>query len=155
MTMFPLFFLMPVLIAVAYTDLRYLRIPNFLGIVAIALFVLTAPFLTLGELGLRIVGATSVFCIGFVLFAIRLVGGGDVKFLSAFFLFIPSGTYALFAFNFSSSMLLGIMFVLALRATRFHQNLSLVAIETKGAFPMGISIALSGFAHPFWVAVLG
>ena len=154
MELIPLLLLAPVMVAVAYSDLRYLRIPNILGLVALVLFVVTAPLLTFGELGWRMTAAAVVFAIGFAMFALRLIGGGDVKILAALLLFIPSQTYSLFALNFSASLLLGIAFILTVRALPLFRQSQFVSLNTKSGFPMGISIALSGILHPFLVTAL-
>lgn len=154
MELIPLLLLAPVMVAVAYADLRYLRIPNILGLAALALFVLTAPLLTWGELGWRMTAAAIVFGVSFAMFALRLIGGGDVKIIAALMLFIPSQTHALFALNFSASLLLGIALILTLRAAPIFQNTRFVSIKTENGFPMGISIALSGILHPFLVSAL-
>ncbi len=154
MELIPIHLLAPVLLMVAYSDLRYLRIPNPLSIVALALFVVTMPLLDLGEIGWRMFGAVAVFGVGFAMFALRLVGGGDVKFLAVLMLFVPSHTYALFMLNFSATLLVGIAAILTLRVAPILQSSRFIAIKAKSRFPMGVSIALTGLTHPFVVAAL-
>lgn len=151
MAILPLLLLAPVLIAVAYSDLRYLRIPNYLVGLSIALFLLTVPLLGWHEAGLRLLAGLVVFGIGAITFALRWFGGGDVKMLAALLLFIPSQTYSLFAFNFSASMLLGISLVLMLRSAPGLHRLGFEGISAQGKFPMGISIAGAGLMHPFLI----
>lgn len=155
MELIPLHLLAPVLLMVFYFDLRYLRIPDALTLIAIVLFVLTVPLLDLGEAGWRILGAALVFAIGFAMFAVRLVGGGDVKFLAALMLFVPSHSYPLFMLNFSATLILGIAIILTLRVAPVFQGGQFISIKAKSRFPMGISIAVTGLSHPFIVAALG
>ena len=154
MDMLPLLLLSPLLLSVAYFDLRYMRIPNVLSVLAVALFVLTMPLLGWHEFAARLVAATIVFGIGFAVFALRMVGGGDVKILAGLMLFIPSQTYQTFGFGFSAALLLGIVFVLGLRVIPRLQRTHWVTIQARGTFPMGISIALAGLIHPFVVYTL-
>lgn len=154
MELLPIFLLMPILVAAAYMDLRHMRIPNYLVLAAIAVFLVTAPFVGWAELQWRLAAAGSVFLIGFVLFALNLFGGGDVKMLSAVMLFIPSQSLQVFGLVFSASLLLGILFILGLRATPVLQSSNWVSLQKAGTLPMGISIALAGIAHPFVLAAL-
>ncbi len=147
MSLLPLFLLTPVLIAVGYCDLRYMRIPNPLVYTALVLFAFTAPFLPLADVGMRLLAATVVFLIGFGLFALRLLGGGDVKMLAALMLFIPPQSIALYGYVFSFSMALGIIAILILRRIQIAGSGHWVSMQAAGQFPMGISIAFSGIAH--------
>lgn len=154
MALIPLLLLSPVLVAVAYNDLRYMRIPNVLVGLSIALFLLTAPLIGWPEAGYRLMAGLLVFGIGLITFVFRWFGGGDVKMLAALVLFIPSQTYTLFAFNFSASMLVGIALILLLRRMPGNASLGCLGITEAGKFPMGISIAGAGLLHPFVVNLL-
>jgi prepilin peptidase CpaA len=154
MALVPLLLMAPVLIAVAYCDMRYMRIPNMLSLIAIGIFVVTAPLIGWPEAGLRLAVAAVVFILGFIAFAFRLFGGGDIKMLSALMLFVPTQTLALYAYVFSAAMLIGIVFILSLRAGPWFRDSSWISMQAKGKFPMGISIALSGLLHPAIVAAL-
>ena len=154
MDMLPLWLLSPLLLSVGYCDLRYMRIPNALSLLAVALFVLTMPLLGWQEVLVRLAAAAIVFGAGFVIFALRMVGGGDVKILGALMLFIPSTTYQIFSFGFSAALILGLAFVLGLRLVPRLQRTDWVTMRSHGTFPMGISIALAGLVHPFIVNTL-
>ncbi len=72
------------LVAVSVEDMRRLTIPNFFGIAIVLLYpvhVLTAPTPVDWVGGLTVGGIT--FVVGFVLYAMRLCGGGDAKFFAA------------------------------------------------------------------------
>lgn len=154
MALIPLLLLSPILVAVAYNDLRYMRIPNTLVGIAIALFLLTTPLIGWHEAGYRLIAGLLVFGIGWITFALRWFGGGDVKMLAALVLFVPSQTYSVFAWNFSMSMLVGISLILLLRRMPGNANLGCLGISSVGKFPMGISIAGAGLIHPFVVNFL-
>lgn len=56
-----------------------------------------APFLpSWSELALRLTAAALAFAAGFVLFALRMLGGGDVKMMAAVFLLVPASDNLLF-----------------------------------------------------------
>ncbi len=150
----PLLMLAPVLLAVGYFDLRYLRIPNILSLIGLGIFALTFPLLGWSETGARLLIAAAVLLVGTLAFAARLFGGGDVKILSVLMLFIPSGSLMLYSWGFSAAMMLGILFVLVLRRTPVVRHSSWKGIRSKGKFPMGISIALSGLVHPIAVQLV-
>lgn len=154
MELLPLILLSPILLAAGYCDLRYMRIPNVLSLTAIALFILTTPLIAWPELGARTLAALIVLTLGLVAFAVRILGGGDVKLLAALMLFVPSQSYFLFSLCFSVSMLIGVLFILTLRAAPWWNDVDWVAIRSVGTFPMGISIAMSGLAHPILINAL-
>lgn len=148
MEIVPMLLLAPVLMAVAYFDLRFMRIPNILSLMVLAVFAVAAFFFPPADLLARLVIATSVLLLGFIGFSFRLIGGGDVKILSALMLVVPTSGIAVFANVFSVSMFAGIILVLAIR--RFPQINSLGWKSFGGShkFPMGLSIALAGLAFP-------
>jgi prepilin peptidase CpaA len=150
----PLILLAPVLAAVAYFDLRYMRIPNALVLIALALFVVSRPILGWPEMGLRLLAGAAVLVTGFVLFAMNLFGGGDAKMMAALMLFVPSGTYTLFGYGFSAAMLAGIGLILLLRTVPVLTASGWVSLQQRGTFPMGISIAMAGLLHPVMVLSL-
>jgi len=72
------------LVAGGYTDLRWRRVPNALTLPCLAVgFVL--QFAIGGFAGLRssFVAAAIAFAVGFVLFMLHVIGGGDAKFVAA------------------------------------------------------------------------
>ncbi len=155
MALIPLLILAPVLLAVAWSDLRHMRIPNTLSIIALVLFVLSAIVLPPPDIVVRVVVAAVVFAIGFAGFSLGLWGGGDVKILAALLLFIPVTTLQLFCYVFSASMLAGICVILGLRRIPAVEGLGWKSVSGSTKFPMGISIATAGLLHPLAVVLLG
>lgn len=148
----PLLLLSPVLIAVAWTDMRELRIPNVLVMLSIAIFLATSPMLSFGEFGTRLIAAAVVFLGFFFAFALRLVGGGDTKMIPALILFIPSAGLTGFAMVFSASLMFSILVVLALQSQALSHYSNWSIARVKGHMPMGLAIMLSGLTFPvFWV----
>jgi prepilin peptidase CpaA len=151
MEMLPMLLLAPVLVAVAYCDLRFMRIPNVFTLLAIAIFGFAVFAYPPEDLTSRLVVAGIVLALGCVGFAFRLFGGGDVKILSALMLAVPTHGLAVFANVFSASMIGGIVLVLALRRLTWFQGRGWKTFDGSTKFPMGLSIALSGLAFPFVV----
>lgn len=150
MDLYPLFLIAPVLVAVAYFDLRFMRIPNVITVFLIFLFAVIAWVwpLPLPELALRFGAAAFVFVIGFIGFFFGLVGAGDVKVLSALMLYVPFSIITIFANVFSASLIVGILIVLFLRRFEKVKAIGWKSFGGSHKFPMGLSIAISGLALP-------
>lgn len=147
MELIPLALNIPLLLAAAFTDLRNLRISNELALMSAALFILTCPLLPMPEIWARLLAALLAFAAGFVLFIPGVLGGGDVKFLSVFMLFVPSDSLIVFSYIFSFSLIAGIAAVLTWRGAVRRPSPGLAGLQAKGKLPMGLSIALAGLLH--------
>ena len=147
-TLAPLVLLAPLLCTVAYFDLRYMRIPNWLSLLALAAFALACLFAPPVDLGPRLIAAGAVFLLGFAAFALGLIGGGDVKILACLILFIPVPGLIGFARLFALSLAIGIAGLTLLRAIRPLREIGWLGLSEQRGFPMGISIALAGLAYP-------
>ncbi|MEW9922225.1 prepilin peptidase [Marimonas sp. MJW-29] len=154
MELLPLVLLSPLLFWVAWSDLTKMRIPNRIVFITLCVFVVFVPLLPIDSVMSRVLAALGVFAVGFVLFAFRMFGGGDVKILAALMLFIPPATLPLFGFVFSLSMLFGIGIVVTMRASPWAERSRWVSLRAKGYFPVGVAIALAGLVHPWLVAGL-
>ncbi len=154
MQLIPLILLIPVLLAVAWTDLRSMRIPNVLSLIALAICIVTAPLIPMPEIGLRLAAAAITGVFGLILFGLRLMGGGDLKILTVLMLAIPSRTWIEFGWLFSASVLLGAAFLILLRSAPWLTDSSWITIRARSKFPLGLSIAMAGIAHPFFVNAL-
>ncbi|TNC59035.1 prepilin peptidase [Rubellimicrobium roseum] len=147
MQLLPLLLAAPLLVWIAWTDFRFMRIRNSAVLAAIGIFILTVPLIGLEEAMQRLLAAALIFGVAFGLFAARMMGGGDVKMGAALTLFIPSGTYALFATVFSAAILAGIALILTLRSVPILRRTGPVSLRARGTFPMGLAFALAGLAH--------
>ena len=67
------------------SDILTMRIPNAVSLILIAAFVVLAPFagLTLAQMGLHLAVAAGVLVLGFVMFALGWIGGGDAKVMAS------------------------------------------------------------------------
>ncbi|SLN73348.1 Type IV leader peptidase family protein [Roseovarius albus] len=155
MDLLPLVFVQPILFAAAVSDLRHLRISNKLSLMALGLFIVCCPFLPFDEVVSRLLYAGIIFVFGFSLFTFHIVGGGDVKILSALVLFIPSISLILFAYVFSACLLVGIVLMIGLRSFRPNFATDWASIQQGRTLPMGISIAMAAiFQLYFLLAVV-
>jgi prepilin peptidase CpaA len=137
------------LLAVAgYSDIKTFRIPNLLvGAIAVVgvirLILLHDPLAAIYAIG----AAVLVFTIGLVLFARRIVGGGDVKLLTATILLIRYRD--LFDF-FTAMSVIGAL--LSVAVVLVHNHLPIVAgprlrvrlPKTRLPVPYGVAIAIAG-----------
>jgi prepilin peptidase CpaA len=144
----------PLLVAMAFLDLRDMQIPKWISGGMIAIFaVMALAMLPWAESGARVAVAAGVFAAGFAGFALRLLGGGDVKALSAMMLLVPFGSLALFMLAFAASLMLGVAAVLLARRLYGHADAGWVSMRST-AFPMGISIAAAGLILPMAIAAM-
>lgn len=151
MDLIPMVLLAPVLVAVAYFDLRFMRIPNVLTFIALGVVAVAFLFVPPADLWTRLAVAAIVLVLGVAAFAFRLIGGGDVKILPALLLAVPTYCLSIFANVFAASMIVGIVLVLALRRLPVINGLGWKTFGGSTKFPMGLSIAMSGLAFPLVV----
>ncbi|TMM54633.1 A24 family peptidase [Sulfitobacter sabulilitoris] len=148
--------LVPLLLATALFDLRQMRIPNVLVGAYLCLF--AASLLTPGNLdgvALRLLAAGVVLAVGVAGFSFHLLGGGDVKVLSALVLFIPHQWLAVFALSLSVSLLVGIALVQVVRLGAASPTSRWAFLRDTRRFPMGLSIAMAGLSLPILKLTLG
>jgi len=150
-----LLILVPVMVLVGYFDLRHMRIPNALSWILVALFGMTFFFTDTADFLLHILVAATVFAVSFTAFCFRILGGGDVKILSALVLFIPIHELAIFANVLSVALLFGVVFVISMRRLATVPNANWKFLSGCNGFPMGVSIAAAGIMHPFAAMMLG
>jgi prepilin peptidase CpaA len=110
----PLFlFILIELIFVSYGDVKYRKIPNLWVLlnllIAAILFIL---FPSTYEFRIEAFQFTIVFIfVGFVLFLLKVMGGGDSKFLASFFLLIPLASQDIvFSYLLVSTVIIGCIF---------------------------------------------
>ncbi len=100
----------PFCIYATWTDLKFLKIPNIVPLGMLAVFVLSGPFvLPWGEYGLSLLYGLIALILSLVLFAARLVPGGDLKFLTAIIPFVDTGQILVFITFASISAILAVI----------------------------------------------
>lgn len=136
------------MVATILSDLRFMRIPNYLSLIGIAaFFALLSWSLPFEETLWRVGTAAACLVIGFVLFVIRVMGAGDVKIMSVLMLFVPTDQLAPFMLMFSGAMVLGIVAVVSSRKFLESADASWAFLRNEKRLPMGLSIGLAGIAQ--------
>jgi len=145
---------LPLLLAVAAGwDLASFTIPNFLSLALLALFAVfaVAAHLSLPAIGWHLLAGFAGLFIGFALFALGWIGGGDAKLFAAVTLWLgfhDMAPYALLASVFGGILTLGLMLMrqcplpdaLARQGwiTRLH--------DARSGIPYGVALAAGAFA---------
>lgn len=142
-------FLSVALCIVAY-DLRQMRIPDILSVILVSLFVALCTIDAPEDFWARLGLSATVFTLGFIAFARRMMGGGDVKIMTALALFVPVSALAETALVFSATLFLGTVLVLVARRI-FPSSESWAFLNTK-RMPMGLPIGLAAVVLPVALA---
>ena len=149
-----------VLVHAAISDILSLRIPNgLLAFGAVAFLpVAFAIDMPAAEIAAAIAASLAVLAGGFILFALKVIGGGDAKMAAVAVLWCGAGQ----AFPFlSNSVLMGgllaLLLLAARRLLRGHAGDRFRAIaalqEGRREMPYGVALALGGLAvlpHTTW-----
>src|SRR5690606_31111775 len=135
----------------AAVDLFTLTVPNRIVVALAALFFLVAPLagLSLAAIGLHAGLALVALALGFTLFALGLVGGGDAKLFAATCLWLgPQAIplYALSAALIGGALALLLLFWRAqpLPAVLASRDWLLRLHDPKEGMPYGIALAAAG-----------
>ena len=140
----------PICLFAAWSDLKDMIIPNWVALALVAAFcLLGVMFLPFEDVLWRLLAGFLVLVAGFVLNALGLIGGGDVKFLSGLVPFVATADIAPFLMIMSASMLV------TLAAHRIAARIPAIRRATPDweswragrKFPMGISIAVAGIVY--------
>lgn len=143
--------LVPLLIAVILYDVRFMRLPNLLALLFAMVFAVTIAWtLPLGELVWRVGVALIVLSIGIAANTAKLLGGGDVKILSALVLFVPRSHLLASAFILCICMIVGIFVLLSLRRLLRGVYPTWSGLQEGARYPMGISIGMAGLIVLFF-----
>ena len=160
-----LYLLPALLIIAAASDTLYLRIPNWLTLgTALAFFPMAlATGMPWADLGWHALSGLLLFLAGFLLFQMRLFGGGDAKLMAAAGLWF--GTQQVLPFLFFTVLAGGLLAlaVAAISMTGVHleitaEKLSRKFSEVKPTVPYGIALAIGGilaFRDSWWMGLSG
>ncbi|MGZ5850649.1 MAG: A24 family peptidase [Methyloceanibacter sp.] len=135
----------------AATDLFTMTVPNRIALALVAGFLVLAPMIGMGwsDVGLHVAMGVLGLALGFCLFALGWVGGGDAKLFGATCLWLGPEllfTYAVFAALLGGALTLVLLF---LRAVPLPAPLAsqgwLVRLHNAGeGVPYGIALAAAG-----------
>jgi prepilin peptidase CpaA len=134
------------LLMAAWTDIKTRTISNELN-AAIALFAVVFWFIA-GEslwpdVAIRIGVAIAIFVVFALLFAVKMIGGGDVKMITALALWLPFK--ALVSMLMVMALAGGVMAIFLLIRQKFQPN------AERPEIPYGVAIAIGGL----WVIANG
>jgi prepilin peptidase CpaA len=134
---------LPVAIWVAWSDMKFMRIPN-TAVIALTLgFLVVGPLaLPLGEWGWRWTHLAVILAIGFVATAAGTMGAGDAKFAAAMAPYVALTDLRLFLALFAATLLAAFVAHRLMRATpAFRRATPDWASWTHAKFPMGLALA--------------
>lgn len=142
--------MLPLMLLTAYFDLKHLRIPNFLVLAVLAVFLITGFWgLPLETFLWRLGAGAIVLAVGFVLFAAGLVGGGDAKMAAALAPFVAVDDVAPLLLLYAVvTLILLLVLRLAMQLTR-HRETGWRGVDQyarpsrERVFPMGLIFAIT------------
>ena len=136
-----------------FSDVRKLRVPNWIP-VALVFGFFTYAALSANEINLptRLLSVSIIFCVTFFFFYKRLLGGGDVKLLSAVSLWIaPTDIFVFIVLMALIGAVLALSLLLMRQYFRSDEFLEQAKIPQSvrrwiraGIFPYGVAIGLAG-----------
>ena len=135
----------------AFTDLATMTIPNRLSIALVAGFAILVVLtgMPLSEVAIHFAIGFGVLVVGFILFALNLLGGGDAKFVAATSLWM--GVSGLFPFFVTFALVGGLFGIMILSFRRLPIPAYLVRYdwitrlhEPKGDIPYGVALSIGG-----------
>ena len=144
---------LPLLLAIAAGwDIASFTIPNFLSLALLAAFALfaVAAGLTLTSIGWHLLAGLLGLSIGFTLFALGYIGGGDAKLFAAVVLWLGFKDlmpYALLASLFGGVLTLGIMLLrrCPLPDVLARQGWIVKLHDARSGVPYGVALAAGAF----------
>lgn len=141
------------LLAAALYDLASYTIPNFLSVALIGLFAVFAALapLGLGALGWHLAAGLCGLVLGFGLFALGWIGGGDAKLFAAMALWLGFSDllpYAAVASLFGGALTLSLLLLrkVPLPAGLAGQAWLSRLHDARSGVPYGVALAAGGFA---------
>lgn len=134
---------LPVAVWVAWSDMKFMRIPN-VAVMALATgFLIAGPFaLPLADWGWRWVNLAVVLAVGFGLSTAGLLGAGDAKFAAAMAPFFAAGDVRFVLALFAAVLLASFVAHRAMRALPAFRSATADWVSwTHAKFPMGLSLS--------------
>jgi prepilin peptidase CpaA len=144
---------LPLLLALAAGwDVASFTIPNFVTLALMAAFAVfaIAAGMSPTDIGWHVLAGFAGLFLGFTLFALGFIGGGDAKLFAAVLLwlglkdFLP---YALLASIFGGFLTLGLLFLrqYPLPAFLHHQNWIVKLHDARSGVPYGVALVAGAF----------
>lgn len=142
--------MLPLMALCAWYDLKSLRIPNWLVLAVLAVFLLTAPWgLPFDAFLWRLGQGAAVLLVGFGLFSVGVVGGGDAKMAAVLAPFVAAADLASVLLLYAVvTLVLLLTLRLAMQVSR-HRTTGWMAVDQyarparERVFPMGLIFAIT------------
>jgi prepilin peptidase CpaA len=135
----------------AATDLFTMTVPNRIAVGLFAGFLLLAPMIGMGwtDVGIHVAVAAAALLIGFGMFALGWIGGGDAKLFAATCLWLGPEmllTYGVITALIGGALTLVLLFLrgMPLPATLNSQGWIVRLHDAKEGVPYGIALAVAG-----------
>ena len=135
-------FVVPMCIWVAWSDMKFMKIPNYAVYSLAAIFVVVGIVaLPLAEIPWRLLQFVVVLAVGFMLFAIKAIGAGDAKFAAVMAPFFAVGDSRFMLFLFAGVLLAAVVTHKIFKRVPAVRNLTpeWESWSTK-KFPMGLAL---------------
>ena len=132
--------MVPIWLYVAWDDVAHLKIRNKVVILIAAIFVITGPFLMpLADYAWQVGQGIAVLLVVFLLYGLRLMGGGDAKFIAAASLYMHRSDVGLIFLIFGITFMVGWAVHRIMKGTIGPKLFPDWASWTSGKrFPMGL-----------------
>ena len=133
----------------AWSDLKFMKIPNILVLLMAGAFIIAGAILLPFDVFLwRLLGGLIVLVIGFTLFSLGGIGGGDAKFAASMALFVNHAHIASFLFELSMFALLGVILHKIVGKLGFMNSITdnweswrIEKTSKKKNFPLGLGMS--------------
>ena len=162
-----IFAIVPFCLALAaFTDLFSMTIPNRIPLALLVSFVVIAPLSGMGlaEFGMHLAAGLVVLLVSIVFFAMRVMGGGDAKLLTACAVWFGLN-HSLLEFGVYVSVVGGMLTLVIMILRSQAAAIQSLGMELPGSLllekkiPYGIAIAIGGFmaypSSPLMTALVG
>lgn len=135
-------FALPICIWVAWSDLKFMKIPNNSVMALTAVFLLIGLIVVpLAEYPWRLLHLVVVLVVGFALNMAGMIGAGDAKFAAAMAPFVPLGDFRLFLFLFAIVLVAAFVTHRLFRMIPAMRGLTGDWVSwTSRKFPMGLAL---------------
>lgn len=150
-------FVAPVALWVAWSDMKFMKIPNKAVLALAAVFAVVGLIaLPLPDYGWRWVHLAVILALGFAMTIVGLVGAGDAKYAAAMAPFVAVGDLRLFIGIFAASLIAAFVAHRLMRAIPAIRAATPDWISwTSRKFPMGLALSGALLMHLAVVATLG
>lgn len=143
----------------AYTDARTYRIPNQISVALTILFFVVAPAgLGVDQMWIHIAAGAGILALGYVLFQLTGMGGGDAKLAASIGLWAGPSALLPWINNLAIFMLaLAIVLIIARRLAPMLAGKPVRQFQRGAPVPLGIALSLSaivttpGFDSGLWL----